>query len=69
MSALYHQPGGERVVAQTWVGLDSEADSFPTPDKYPLWEPTALRAQLTELERHKATILEAAKEHLQKRVC
>ena len=66
MSALYHQPGGESVVAQTWVGLDSETDSFPTPDKYPLWEAIALRAQLNELERYKATILEAAKEHLKR---
>ena len=66
MSSLYHQPGGESVVAQTWVGLDSETDSFPTPDKYPLWEATALRAKLNELEYHKPFILEAAKEHLRK---
>lgn len=64
MSALRHEPGGESVVAQIWAGLGSETESFPTPDKYPLWEATALRAQLNGLERYRTAILEAAKEHL-----
>jgi hypothetical protein len=50
----------------TFVGLESETDSFPAPSQYHLWDETALKSRLAELERYTPDILRAARAFLAK---
>jgi hypothetical protein len=64
LTALCHQPGGEKVIPLSFVALESETDSFPAPSQYHLWNERALEARLSELERYKPAILDAARAFL-----
>jgi hypothetical protein len=61
---LHHQPGGDEVVPDVFLGLHSDTDRFPGPAQYALWEPEALREHLAELEQYRPRILSAAREFL-----
>jgi len=53
-------------VGVEFIGFDSELDGVPTPDKYGLWEPEALKALLGSVEVYRGAILGAVRETLSK---
>lgn len=61
MTALYHQPEGDKIIPVVFVGLASETDGLPSPEQYPRWDERALQAHLLALDRYKPAIIEAAR--------
>lgn len=60
--ALHH--AGDELIPIRFVGFDSETDGVPTPDRYHLWDPTALGELLSTTRPYLEQVQHACRELL-----